>query len=1214
MLFLAVILPVAAQTSSLQGVVKDPQGAAISSAIVTITNTETSAARKTISDESGAYGFLQVLPGPYKLEVQSPGFSTKTSNVTLQVNAPSTLDLQMDLGKTSDVVNVMAETTAVNTENATVGNPFTEKQVNELPLQTRNVVALLSLEPGVSATGQVLGARPDQNNVVLDGADVNDNRGSDGFNAVLPIPLDSVQEFRTTIAGQGADQGHTSGGQVAIVTKSGSNSFHGSVYEYNRNTDFEANDWFSNRAGVARPVLIRNQYGGSLGGPILKNKLFFFYNFEARKDRSQTAKTATVPSDSFRQGIVKILLKSGQTVPLSPSDVQALDPLGIGWNPYILNLMQQYPHGNNPLGASDKGLNFNTLLFNAPNVLNNHAQVGKLDYNLSDKQTISVRGTLNGASQTSGLEQFPGQSPTSVSLDNSRGLSARYTYVITPKIVNALNFGYTRLGTSSTGTLNVIPSFGFTTLGSTNRGSSRIAPTPNLTDDMTWVHGRHTIQFGANWHQARNTTLSQNNEPGYSFSSGTLLGLGADIDADVVGYIQKTIPSAALASNSNVTSAFGAIFGLLNNASATYNYGINGQPIPFGTPITRAFISNSPEFYVQDAWKAQPNLTITGGLRYSIFGVPYEANGVEVVPQTSLSQYFADRNGAAKYGIPNFALPTANITYVIGGPVNHGAGYYPTSYNNFAPRIGVAYSPKGTLERFLGKDSVLRAGAGIVFDNYGNAMAAAFASGGSPGLATAVNQPVNTNYSTGLRYSGSAYPALTPPSGGAFPYTPPLIQGGFTSFTGVASDLKAPYEELLNFNYARPLPKHMTIEVGYAGRLSHRELLKQDFGQQLTNFVDPKSGQSFADAGTILAGLHNTGLTPAQVKANPGLIPVEPFVENMFPGAKNLYIPGSASANLFYDVFQNYSGSWTDTLNDFDRVRKANGGCISVFGCNTFFATQNSGVIAYSNAGHGAYHAMTVSLRRAVTRDWGFDFNYTLSHSIDNGSGGESSVGSLQNAFDPRSSMGPSSFDARHQITANVVFELPVGKGKALLTSVPMWVDEAIGGWQISSLYTFRSGLPLNCSSSGQFNVNYHSSSLCIPYPGVALPQPSLSFDQLGIPSLFTNTNVGADFVPGNPGITGYNGLLRGLPFWNADLSLSKSFRLPKEGMRLQFRAEAYNVLNKQIFQTPSLSITQLPGTTTTGAPAVFGSSTFGEISSSASTPRVLQMALRLEF
>ena len=180
---------------------------------------------------------------------------------------------------------------------------------------------------------------------------------------------------------------------------------------------FEANDWFSNRAGVARPALIRNQYGVSLGGPIKKNKLFFFYNWEGRKDRSQAANTANVPTTTFKEGIVKVLLKSGQTVSLNPSDVQALDPLGIGENPYIVNLMQQYPSGNNPLSGSDKGLNFNQLLFNAPEPLNNHVQVGKLDYNLDNAghDTISIRGTLNGASSVTGPAVFPGQSPAQVS-------------------------------------------------------------------------------------------------------------------------------------------------------------------------------------------------------------------------------------------------------------------------------------------------------------------------------------------------------------------------------------------------------------------------------------------------------------------------------------------------------------------------------------------------------------------------------------------------------------------------------------------------------------------------------------------------------------------------------------------------------------------------------------------------------------------------------
>jgi hypothetical protein len=1219
LLSLAAIVPLSAQTSSLQGIVTDAQGAVIPAAIVTITNTETSALRKELSDDTGAYKFLQVAPGSYKLEVQKPGFSSKTTNVALQVDVPATLNLELQVGQTTDVVNVTAEAALINTQNATVGNPFTETQVKELPLQTRNVVALLGIEPGVSSTGQVLGARPDQNNVVLDGADVNDNRGASGFNAVLPIPLDSVQEFRTTIAGQGSDLGHTAGGQVAIVTKSGSNQFHGSAYEYNRNTLFEANDWFSNRADVPRPALIRNQYGFSVGGPIKKNKLFFFYNWEERKDRSQASKLDTVPGALFREGIVQVLLKSGQTVQLTPAQVKQIDPLGIGENPTILSLMQQYPQGNDPLAASDKGLNFNDLLFNAPDDLNNHAMVGRMDYNIDDagKHTIMVRGTLNGASTygtgtgTTGLAQFPGQAPAQEMLDNSRGISARYTWVISAAMVNAFNFGYTRLGQSTTGTETVLPTFGFTTLAPTGRPSSRIAPTPNYTDDFTWTKGRHTIQAGINIHRAENVTSSGSNVPSYAFSRNTLLGLGADIDNSVTAFLGPLYGSStALSSGTNVTNALGAVFGILNSYGATYNYGINGQAIPFGNYITRDYVSNSPEEYVQDTFKLKPNLTITVGLRYSIFGVPYEANGVEVIPQTSINQYFAQRVGGSTYGIPGFALPTAFLTYGVGGPVNNGPGYYPIDKNDWAPRVGVAYSPTSGswIEKIMGKGSVLRAGAGMVYDNYGNAMAAAFANGGSPGLASSVAQPVNTNFTSGFRYGGDSFPALVPPGGGAFPYTPPLIAGGFTTLTAVSSDLKAPYEYVINVNYARPIGKGMSLEVGYAGRLAHRALVQEDYGQPMTNFTDSKSGQTWSQAGIAIAKLFNSGITPAMVKANPSLIPNQPFFQNIFPGAQNLYISGSATANFFYDVYGNYSGSFLDGLNDMDRIRQPNGGCISVFGCNTFYATQDSGLETYTNDGKSAYHALIVSLRRRVTHGWGYDFNYTWSHAIDNASGGESSttITDNQNAFAPNQYLGPADYDARHQITANAVVEIPVGKGRRFFGNMPLWADEVVGGWQVSTLYSFRTGNPLSCNDSGVYNVNYEYSSLCILAPGAKAPIGGFTFDQAGIPSIFSNTNVANDFVAGYPGVSGARGNLRGPGFWNDDVAVSKFFRLPKEGYRLQLRGEAYNVLNHENFANPS----------STSGLAISSPTTFGEITSTntASAPRVLQLAMRFEF
>src|SRR6266852_216224 len=242
----------AQSTSSLRGTITDPSGAVIPDAVVTISSAENGAIRRNSTDANGEYSFLQVLPGTYKLTVEKTGFATMTrGDVKLLVNTPATLNLTMAISATGEVVNVTTEALEVNTTDASVGTPFSESEVRQLPLQTRNVVELLSVQAGVTSNGEVLGARRDQNNITLDGADVNNNQNSGliaqgtatgmggyqgsnangvntnaGFNAVLPIPLDSVQEFRVTVAGEGPNQGRSSGGQVALVTKSGTNQLH----------------------------------------------------------------------------------------------------------------------------------------------------------------------------------------------------------------------------------------------------------------------------------------------------------------------------------------------------------------------------------------------------------------------------------------------------------------------------------------------------------------------------------------------------------------------------------------------------------------------------------------------------------------------------------------------------------------------------------------------------------------------------------------------------------------------------------------------------------------------------------------------------------------------------------------------------------------------------------------------------------------------------
>jgi len=1216
-LLVASSLSLFAQSSSLQGIVSDQQGASIPDAVIALSNQETAVSRRVVSSPTGAYSFPQLPPGTYRIEVQKPGFKSSVQSVRLQINTPATLELKLEIGQVSESINVVAETPAVNTTNASVGNPFTELQIRQLPLLTRNVVDLLSLQPGVTPSGEVAGAKRDQNNVTLDGVDVNDPQGaSSGFSSVLPVPLDSVQEFRTTVAGLGADQGRSSGGQVSLVTKSGSNSFHGSLYEFHRNVKTAANNWFSNRAGIARENLIRNQFGASLGGRIIKDRVFFFANWEDRRDATAVGVNRVVPTETYKQGIVQFRMNNGAIGQLTPAQIRQVDPLGIGINPTMLDILKKYPAGNDPNSSADRGLNFSILRFNAPKKLNYRTYVLKNDFNIdkAGKHTLSLRGTLADNSEDDVLAQFPGLPSQSQQVDQSKGLSARYTTVITPTLVNTFNYGYTRLKNVVTGAQGPSLAFFFANPETSfPRALNRIAPVHNFVNDATWTKGKHTVQFGVNIRLNTNDRASfATSFPAYSFSRNTLAGLGTDITDNINSFIQTQNgnPALRLTEVTPVQNAMGPLFGILNNYNATYNFGRDGKAIPFGQPIPRVFGSNEYEFYAQDTFKLKRSLTLTLGLRYGIYTNPYEKNGVQVNPTTPLDQYFANRAGGQALSIPSSAHPDASLAYELSGPLNGKGGYYRRDANNFAPRLSLAWAPEGDnlLTTIMGKGSVIRVGAGIVYDRYGNQMAVTFANSGSPGLATQVTQLANTNFTTSTRYNGNNLPALPPAPAGGMPFRPPTIVGGFTSFSGVNPNLVAPYSIPLNLSYARPLPKNIVVEVGYVGRLSRKGLLRQDYSQPLTNFKDPKSGQTWTGASGVLYDMWLKGLTPAQVRANPNLAGQVPFIENMFPGAANLSFPGSATANYFNTVYQTYGGSDLDALNDMDRVRRGNGQCISVSGCNTFFANQAAGMTVWTNASNASYHAGNVVVRRPVEKGWGFDFNYTLSHAFDIASGNESGTGDatsgaggsiIQDAFNPRGSYGVASFDIRHNATMNTVVELPFGKGKKFLNSASPFVNQAIGGWQISLLGRFRSGLPQNMTNGGVFPTNYLNSALGIRRPGTPNPVQGVTFNQNNNPSIFQNTNVISSYIGQFPGTTGERGIVRAAGSTNFDISLGKRFNMPFEGHSLQFRAEAFNAFNNVNFTTLSLNLTQ---------PANFGQFT------AAADARVMQFALRYEF
>jgi hypothetical protein len=1232
-------------TTLLRGTVSDPQGAVIADAKVTLSSPNTGFNRSVVTNANGEYQFLQMSPGTYTVLVEAPGFSTLTrAGVQLLVNTPTTLDLRMDLGKTTETVNVSAEASTINTVDASVGNAFSELQVRELPLETRNVVQLLSLQPGVTTNGEVLGARRDENNITLDGVDVNDNQNAGlvtqntttgttyqgvngnnynanaGFNSVLPIPLDSVQEFRVTVGGQGVDQGRSSGGQVVLVTKSGTNQLHGSLYEYNRNTATSANTWFNNQSGVPVQQLVRNQFGASLGGPIKKDRLFYFVNWEQRIDASSVAQVRAVPSETLKQGILKAQLTDGSVQTIGPSELPQVDPLGIGLNIPYQKLLNQYPAGNDPAFGQDGGLNFSGYRFNAPDHLNDMAWVAKLDYKLDDagKHTLSLRGTLGDNTIDQILAEFPGQAPASVERDNNKGLSAHYTAILSPTLINSFIYGLTRLDENLSGVSGTGFQFEPTALSPLNnwsaRARGRVNPLSNFIDDLTWTKGKHTITIGTNIRLNRNdTSMFTNAFPLYAYGATELIGLGENY---LVGRLNN--PNLQLANPTAVTNASASLLGILNDVFVTYQYNRSGQLLPQGTPQARSFIEHAYAGYIGDTYRVSRELTLTFGLRYENFRPPYEANGLQVDPTVPLNQYLAERNGLQSQGVPANQMPNFTLSYALNGPVNGKPSWWNPDNANFAPRFGLAYAPTdrgGLIGKLFGKTGAFRIGGAIAYDQFGNDLIVNYDQFGSLGLSNPTNFPDSYSFTTSPRFNGT-YPALPAAAAGGFPYTPPAIAAITGTFLGISPDLKTPYSIILSADFSRELPGKVTMEIGYVGRLSRRLLMEGDVYTPLENYKDPASGVTWQQNAQIVYNLANSlargagvpynnaaALVAQEVMNNPGLVPNLPFVNNVWPGYKNFYFPGSASANYFYSVYGVFGSSFLDSLHAADRISGAYipGKCLSVPGCYTFFAQQGSTMPMWMNAGEADFHGLTVTFRRRYSNGLQFDFNYTLSHSIDNGSAAESGAGeqgaSIQDIYNLSAFRGSSDFDIRNNYNANFMYALPLGKGKPFLRNAPGWLDQVVGGWQISSVWRYSTPLPSAVQGDLAYNTNYWLSSLAVV--NTATPSGGVHIDNNGIPSIFSNTSMSNNFQDQPPEGAGTRAAVRLAPIFNVDAALSKAFSLPWEGTRLQFRAEAFNALNHPNFTNPSLSL-QSP-------------QTFGEFQGTLE-PRSMQFALRLEF
>ncbi|HEX4782777.1 MAG TPA: carboxypeptidase regulatory-like domain-containing protein, partial [Candidatus Sulfotelmatobacter sp.] len=520
----------AAQAASqLSGSVTDASGASVSKAEVTLTEAATGFQRTTTSNASGLYQFLEVPPGDYKLEAAARGFAPfVVPKVTLVVKSTSTVNIKFQVAGGTTEVNVEGEAPLINRTDATLGNVIEQAQIAELPIADRNVTYLLSLQPGVAylggaaeanqatdtRSGAVNGVRSDQSNVTLDGIGVNDQNNGYAFTSVLNAPPDSVEEFRVTTANSNADAGYSSGGQVSLVTKSGTNVFHASAYEYNRNTIFSANDPFlknsqltSGQSNTA-PKLLRNVFGVTVGGPILKNRLFFFANYEGRRDAEGSSQLRTVPSPTLRAGILEYLCADPTQCPggtvtgvdnkqypvqagyngLNFTQIKGMDPLGIGVNQAVLALLNQYPAANE-LSAGDGS---NTLGFRfSPNVDRSfNTYITRLDYHITSNgsETLFARGEMQNFKEP-GPQQFPGEPATTNLLDDSKGITVGLTSLLTPKLINDFHWGFIRQGQQYGGT-SVYPGVflsGIDSLVPFTRPTTAFVPNNQFSDSLSWT-------------------------------------------------------------------------------------------------------------------------------------------------------------------------------------------------------------------------------------------------------------------------------------------------------------------------------------------------------------------------------------------------------------------------------------------------------------------------------------------------------------------------------------------------------------------------------------------------------------------------------------------------------------------------------------------------------------------------------------------------------
>jgi hypothetical protein len=1241
-----------ATTAVITGTVVDASSGVVPGATVVLTDPATNRTQETVTDTSGHYAFGGVLPGTYDVTVTLAGFSTaRVPNLAVEVARTYAINITLQVGSLEEVLNVRAAGVELQRADATVGSTLTAQTVLRLPNPTRELTSIQFNQPlaipyqGADASrargGSFAGARSDQNTYTLDGADVTDNVVGTNFlesepSAGIPLPAESVEEFRVGSTNANATFARASGGQLVVVTKRGTNDYHGSLYLYRQDDALNANSWTRERIGLPKPELEDSRFGGSVGGRIFRDKTFFFTNYEGRRFPRSGDVTRLVPTAGLKTGLVTFRDASGNLVNY---DLRDWDPRGIGLSPVVRDLFNTLPSGNNP--SVGDGLNVVGFAGTPDTTYDSDFAVLRVDHNLSQKwrldasyryasisefgaAQVDIGGILPGHTPgvAYGSEYLP-REPRFVAAGLSGQLSDRWS--------NELRFGYIRsyLGFTRVNPAAQVASanMALDVAGAiidepldmvTGRSRSQVSNsrTLQISDNANWLKGNHTISFGGTfrhtkWFFGRNDLLA-----------GPLTALSATLDDGSFITIPATNrpPTCSSSVTTNCLLApdvtrwnryYAALLGMVDNVGvlAVRDGGLNLQPP--GTFLDVDTTQNGWELYLNDAWRLSPTLTVSVGANYQVYGSPKERDDryAYLIDNQSgeildVQTYLTRARTAAEAGEPY----NPQLAYLPLAESGRGS-FYDTDYTNLGPRVALAWSPSyanGIGGLLFGEGhGVVRGGYALVFDRQNNVNLGSWQMGVAFGQTLSVNGP-QCNYTASP--GANCNPAGTDPAAafrvgvdGPAPIptadaslTSPVVPSvpfGDSVTRLVDPDLKNGRTHSFNMTYQRELGRGLVMETGWVMRLGRE--LTEGYGLSSVPYFhkDNASGQTFAQAYDAVAGQLRGGAAASAV--TPQL-----WFENIVGPGQTAALASALSGDF---IDGNLSNIWL-VLNN-TRVTR---------GLPSLSNRQVQTLWMRGDGGKSFYNAMFLSFRKRTSGGLTFGANYTLSVARDQIGVAQNTSTALSSAFDPDIDYGPALFDRRHVLNSTFVYDLPFGReGSGLKKSL-------LGDWYVAGVVTASSGVPLDvCQRAGVYGggLQFVTCSGAINTGGDV---------EVGVNEGVTGS--GGIGTSGNPatGGSGVNifsspeqvyrqfrpirvsedaragrGTLHGLPRWNVDMSVGKRVQIVRN-VRAVVTADVLNMFNTIQYNNPSLNLTS--------------PTTFGVITSQGNQPRAVQIGLRLEF